>query len=52
MVFIKYNRLIPKSAPVEKLFLFSTLTGAPRMKSLNDALFEQSVQHRVNNNKR
>jgi hypothetical protein len=40
-LFIKYNALIPSSAPVEGVFSFAGMIVRPHKRSMSDEFFEQ-----------
>jgi hypothetical protein len=42
-VFLRYNVILPSSAPVERLFSFAGMINSPNRRRLNDELFEMLV---------
>lgn len=49
-VFIKYNTILPSSAPVERLFSYATMTNLPKSHRLSDTTFEKRVVLKANLN--
>ncbi|KAL7296774.1 hypothetical protein TKK_0010179 [Trichogramma kaykai] len=47
-LFLKYNTLIPSSAPVEHLFSYATLLNFPKYNRLSDDQFENRLLSKVN----
>lgn len=47
--FIKYNTLLPSSAPVERLFSFATMFDTAKFNRLTDENFEKRVLSKANN---
>ena len=47
-VFLKYNTILPSSAPVERLFSFAGMINTPKRQQLGDDLFEIFVLHKAN----
>lgn len=48
--FVKFNTILPSSAPVERLFSFAGIVNAPRRSKLSDKNFEQLVLLKANFN--
>ena len=48
MLFIKYNSILPSSAPVERMFSISTNINKPKRNKLNDTTFELLVLLKAN----
>ncbi|KAL7305540.1 hypothetical protein TKK_0002276 [Trichogramma kaykai] len=47
-LFLKYNTLIPSSAPVERLFSYATLLNVPKYNRLSDDQFDNRLLSKVN----
>lgn len=47
-LFIKFNAILPSSAPVERLFSYATLLEIPKFNKLTDDNFEKRVIYKVN----
>lgn len=47
-MFIRYNTILPSSAPVERLFSYATMTSLPKLNRLTDKNFELRVLCRAN----
>ncbi|XP_057336374.1 uncharacterized protein LOC130674944 [Microplitis mediator] len=47
-IFIKYNTIIPSSAPVERLFSYATMFNLPKYNRLSDDNFEMRILMRCN----
>ena len=48
MLFIKYNSILPSSAPVERMFNIATNINKPKRNKLNDTNFELLVLLKAN----
>ena len=48
MLFIKYNYILPSSAPVERIFSIATNINKPKCNKLNDTNFELLVLLKAN----
>ena len=47
-LFLRYNSILPSSAPVERLFSFGGMVNTPKRQNLGDELFEMLVLLKVN----
>ncbi|KYN28703.1 hypothetical protein ALC57_01869 [Trachymyrmex cornetzi] len=50
VIFVKYNTVLPSSAPVERLFSYATMTNHPKSHKLTDEMFEKRVVLKTNCN--
>lgn len=46
-IFLKYNTILPSSAPVERLFTYATLLDLPKFNRLEDDKFEKRILLKV-----
>ncbi|XP_023314660.1 uncharacterized protein LOC106651121 [Trichogramma pretiosum] len=47
-IFLKFNTILPSSAPVERLFSYATMMNLPKYNRLSDSQFENRVLYKVN----
>lgn len=47
-IFLKYNKILPSSAPVERLFSYATLLDLPKYNRLSDDKFEKRILLKIN----
>ncbi|KAL7290827.1 hypothetical protein TKK_0015566 [Trichogramma kaykai] len=50
-LFLKYNTILPSSAPVERLFSYATMLNIPKYNRPSDSQFEKRLLFKVNNKK-
>ncbi|KAL7307838.1 hypothetical protein TKK_0000158 [Trichogramma kaykai] len=49
-LFMKYNTILPSSAPVERLFSYAILLNMPKYNRLSDEQFEKRVVYKIQKN--